>query len=97
MRLLWSVLARADLEHIHAYIAEDNPRAAVAVLTQIRRAIRGQLGNSPFSGRPGRVEGTRELVVPRLPYIVAYRVKDSTIQILRILHGARKWPNRFDE
>ncbi len=46
-------------------------------------------------GRPGRVKGTRELVVTRTPYIVAYRLKRQSIQILRVLHGARLWPERF--
>jgi toxin ParE1/3/4 len=92
MRIEWTTLADADLRHIHAHIKGDSPKAAVAVLASIRRAVRGQLATSPFSGRIGRVDGTRELVVPRLPYIVAYRVTDTAIQILRVLHGAQRWP-----
>jgi toxin ParE1/3/4 len=92
MRIEWTTLADSDLRHIHGYIAADSQKAAVAVIAAIRRAIRGQLATSPFSGRVGRVEGTRELVIPRLPYIVAYRVADSRVQILRILHGAQRWP-----
>jgi toxin ParE1/3/4 len=95
MRIEWSTLADADLKHIYAYISEESPKAAVAVLSAIRRAVRGQLATSPMSGRVGRVAGTRELVVPRLPYLVAYRIGHSRVQILRVLHGAQRWPNAF--
>jgi toxin ParE1/3/4 len=95
MRIEWTALADADLKHIFGYIHQDSPKAAVGVLASIRRAIRGQLATSPLSGRVGRVEGTRELVIPRLPYIVAYRVTDKTVQILRVLHGAQRWPQSF--
>ena len=92
MQIQWTTLAEADLKHIFAYISRDNQTAAVKVIAVIRTAVRGQLLTSPFSGRPGRVKDTRELIVPRLPYIVAYRVTDHNIQILRILHGAQRWP-----
>ncbi len=49
----------------------------------------------PFIGRSGRVAGTRELVVTRTPYIIAYRVSSEGVDVLRVLHGARKWPTRF--
>ena len=95
MHIEWTKLADADLKHIYSYIKRDSPKAAVAVLASIRRAVRGQLSISPLSGRFGRVSGTRELIVPRLPYIVAYRVTGSSIQILRVLHGAQRWPEDF--
>ena len=95
MRIEWTKLADADLKHIYSYIKRDSPNAAVAVLASIRRAVRGQLSISPLSGRFGRVSGTRELIVPRLPYIVAYRVTGSSIQVLRELHGAQRWPEDF--
>jgi len=95
VRIEWTTLAEADLRHIYAYISSDNPRAAVAVVAAIRIAIRGQLAASPFSGRVGRVADTRELVIPRLPYIVAYRVTDRSLQMLRVLHGAQRWPKSF--
>src|ERR1700736_4107998 len=43
----------------------------------------------PSRGRAGRVPGTRELIIPRTPFIVPYRLEGKTIQILRIFHGAR--------
>lgn len=92
MKIEWTSLALADLKHIYGYIHDDNPQAAIAVLATIRRAVRGQLNTSPQSGRIGRVIDTRELVIPRLPYIVAYRMSNSKIQILRVLHGAQRWP-----
>jgi toxin ParE1/3/4 len=95
MRIEWTTLADADLKNIFAHIRNDSPAASVDVIATIRRAVRNQLAMSPFLGRAGRVRGTRELVVPRLPYIVAYRVTDSSIQILRVLHGAQRWPKIF--
>jgi len=95
MKIEWTSLALADLKHIYGYIHEDNPQAAVSVLAAIRRAVRGQLNTSPQSGRIGRVKDTRELVIPRLPYIVAYRISNSKIQILRVLHGAQRWPDEL--
>jgi toxin ParE1/3/4 len=51
------------------------------------------LADNPHMGRPGRVPGTRELVVTRTPYIVPYRVRGDTLEILRVYHGARRWPD----
>ena len=50
---------------------------------------------SPGLGRPGRVPGTRELIVSGTRYIVPYRVKEDVVQIITVLHGAQKWPDRF--
>jgi toxin ParE1/3/4 len=53
------------------------------------------LSDQPDAGRAGRVHGTRELVIADTPFILPYRVVENTVQILRVLHGARKWPKRF--
>jgi len=53
------------------------------------------LSDHPNAGRPGRVHGTRELVITDTPFILPYRVVRNTVQILRVLHGARKWPEQF--
>jgi toxin ParE1/3/4 len=79
---------------IAEYIAQHNRRAAYAVQEAIRQQV-GRLAEHPRSGRPGRVDGTRELVVSGTPYIVAYRVAGEIVTILRVLHGARQWPERF--
>ena len=95
MKIKWTSLALDDLKHIYAYIHEDRPTAAITVLGKIRSAVSGQLRTSALSGRAGRVEDTRELVIPRLPYIVAYRIHKSGIQIIRVLHSAQRWPESF--
>jgi toxin ParE1/3/4 len=86
--------ALADLAELRAFIAADRPRAALDVGRRIRSAI-DRLAESPNRGRPGRVPGTRELVVPRLPFIVAYRVDIDQVVVLAILHAARRWPTGF--
>jgi addiction module RelE/StbE family toxin len=92
LRLEWSVYAQADRDAIFDYIEADSPQAAVAVDDRIREQIE-TLARFPRSGRPGRIERTRELVISRTPYIVAYRIQEEdTVRILRVLHGARRWP-----
>ena len=89
----WSVPARDDLIAIADYIATDDPVAALDVMDRIDGAV-GRLADHPGSGRPGRITGTRELVIPDSPYIVAYRIRLERVQILRVLHAARRWPGR---
>jgi toxin ParE1/3/4 len=84
--------AIADLEEARAYIALDQPAATEAMALRIRSAIDG-LRQFPERGRPGRLPGTRELVVPRTPFVVPYRVRARRVEILGILHGARAWPD----
>jgi len=93
--LVWSPEAIDDLVALRAYIEQEDPAAAQRVALHIVRNIETLLPNTPEMGRPGRVPGTRELVVPRTPFIVPYRVIGDTIQILRIFHGARRWPEAF--
>jgi addiction module RelE/StbE family toxin len=87
----WTRRARHRLDEIGARIAEDNPAAADRVVSAIARGIE-QLGRAPGRGRPGRIPGTRELVIVGTPYIVAYRVHDNDIEIVTIQHGAQLWP-----
>lgn len=96
MKLVWSAFALADRDGIFTHIEADNPRAAIAVDERIAAAVRGLI-DFPDSGRPGRVLGTRELVITGTPYIAAYAVSASTIRILRVLHGAQKWPDELPE
>ena len=90
----WSVFAMADRESIFDYIEADNPRAAVAVDDRIETRVEG-LARFPEMGRPGRIEGTRELVISGTPYVAAYRVTGEAVRILRILHGAQQWPDEM--
>ena len=94
MRLEWLPHAIRDFNEIIDFISDDNPAAAIEQGDEIERQVSG-LTDNRLMGRPGRIKGTRELVVVRTPYIVAYRVKKDTILILRVLHGARCWPNRI--
>ena len=91
MKLEWHPLARADLVALITYIATNDPDAAYRVHDEFHRQIQ-VLAVYPEIGRPGRVRGTRELVLTGLPYIVAYRVGAAVVSILRILHGAERWP-----
>ncbi len=83
MRLLWAQHALADRNAIFEHLESESPRAAVKVDDQIVEAVR-RLLDFPESGRPGRVAGTRELVVPRTPFIAAYVVSGDRVRILRI-------------
>ncbi|MFY9841714.1 MAG: type II toxin-antitoxin system RelE/ParE family toxin [Terriglobales bacterium] len=94
MRLDWHPLARADLAELVAYIASDSPAAAYRVHDEIRKQTR-LLAAHPEIGRPGRVRGTRELVVTGTPYIAAYRFIGEVVTVLRLLHGARLWPRKL--
>ena len=94
MKLRWTRLALQDLRHLHEYIAEDNPSAANRVLTRIQDATQ-HLKNHPQMGKPGRVQGTRELVIAGSPYIVVYILGDSEIQIVAVIHSAMRWPDTF--
>ena len=87
----YTKLAIQDVRHAYAYIAEDNPQSAKAVIERIEQGIK-TLCAHPHIGRPGRLEGTRELVIARTPYIVVYRPHKSFLWILSILHTSKKYP-----
>jgi toxin ParE1/3/4 len=95
MTPIWSPEAIADLAALRAYIEQDNPAAARRIALHIIHNIETVLPNSPEMGRPGRVPGTRELVIPRTPFIVPYRLVGNAIHVLRIFHAARRWPESF--
>jgi addiction module RelE/StbE family toxin len=96
VNLVWSAFALADRDDIFSHIEADNPRAAITVDERIAGAAR-RLTDFPDSGRPGRVAGTRELVITGTPYIAAYAVTAQTVRILRVLHGAQRWPDELPE
>ncbi|MBF0565741.1 MAG: type II toxin-antitoxin system RelE/ParE family toxin [Nitrospirae bacterium] len=95
MRIRWLNEAILDLIEIRTYIASDNPQTANKVADLIRKSI-GPLAKHPDIGWPGRFKGTRELLLTDLPYIIPYRVKNDKIEILRVLHAARKWPRELE-
>lgn len=94
VRVRWLRRALLDLDEVEAYIAQDNPQAARETVVNVIRAV-SVLQEQPGIGRPGRVPETRELLVPGLPFIVPYRVKETMVQILRVYHASRKWPGRL--
>jgi len=94
VKLEWSEGAQTDRNAIYDFIDANNPRAAIAVDDRIEEAVE-RLVRFPMSGRIGRVDGTRELVIDRTPYIAAYRIADRKIRVLRLLHGAQEWPDDF--
>jgi toxin ParE1/3/4 len=94
MNIAWSAEALGDLASLRAFIAQDDPMAAKRVALQILQSVK-LLSDHPSAGRAGRVPGTRELVVPRTPDIVPYRVADNGIQIIRVYHATRRWPDSF--
>ncbi len=94
MEVTWLEEALQDLKEIGRYIAEDDPAAAYRVLTKIE-ASANSLQRHPQLGRPGRVPKTRELVVPSLPYIIPYYLKQKEVRILAVMHTSRKWPDEF--
>lgn len=91
MLLRWREKAREDAKEIVAFIAQQNPTAAYSLYDEIRKQV-GQLIDQPNIGRLGRIQGTRELVIVGLPYIVPYRINEDVIDILRIYHSSRLWP-----
>lgn len=95
MQVVWTRRYLRELEAIGNYIAERNPAAAVQVMTNIHARTKRLLADNPFIGRIGEIEGTRELVVPGTPYVVAYRVSDTRVEVLFVQHGAREWPDTF--
>jgi len=94
MILRYTRLALADLDEACSFISLDRPDAARAMALRIKHLVE-ELQQFPDRGRDGRVAGTRELVVPGTPFIVAYRVTRQEIWILAIIHGARRWPSGF--
>lgn len=93
MRIVWTKRYLNELAAISDYIAQHNPAAASRVLHAIHTTTCKLLSANLFIGRRGEISGTRELVIPGTPYIVAYRVTDAEVQILFVQHGARQWPD----
>ncbi len=94
MRVRWLRKALRNLDDEASFIANDSPGAAQIVVQRILEAV-AMLAEQPGLGRPGRVPGTRELVVLQTRYLVPYRVRGQTIEILRVFHTSRRLPARW--
>lgn len=91
MRVRWTPAAAADLESISDYLKEHHPHYRQPTLRKLFDAI-CSLKTSPNRGRPGREDGTRELLFPPMPYIAVYRVKEQSVEVLRVYHAAKDRP-----
>jgi toxin ParE1/3/4 len=94
MRVNWTTPAREQFMSTYEFIASENRPAAARTADRIWKSAEG-LAIHPMAGREGRVAGTRELVVPGTPFLVAYRLERNEAQILAVMHAARKWPEEF--
>ena len=90
----WLRAARQNLDDDATYIAQDDAAAASRVVARVLEAV-AQLAEQPGLGRPGRVPGTRELVVHKTHYLVPYIVKSDQVTILRVFHTSRRLPKRW--
>jgi plasmid stabilization system protein ParE len=94
MNIVWCPRAVGHLRQIRKCIAEDDPGAAARVAEKILASVE-LVAQQPSMGRPGRVPGTRELVVTGTPYIIPYRVDRQRLELVAVFHGRQKWPSRF--
>jgi addiction module RelE/StbE family toxin len=92
MQIKWLRQALRNLEQAHNYILKENPTAAQELILKIQNAA-SQLENYPFMGKSGRVEGTRELIISNSPYIIIYRIQEESVEILRVLHTSKRYPD----
>jgi toxin ParE1/3/4 len=90
LRVIWSNEARLDLRDILAYIAKRDVAASKRLRQLITNSVLPVL-KTPFLYRPGRIEGTREIVV-HPNYIVVYRIREDVIDVLRVLHARQQYP-----
>ena len=94
MRVRWTRGAEKNLDEIESYVAQDKPGAAVETVLLVIDTV-CLLADNPAMGRPGRVEGTRELIISDTPFIVPYRVRNNVVEVLRVFHHSRKWPDKL--
>jgi toxin ParE1/3/4 len=97
VKLVWSAFALSDRDEIYDFIESESPRFAAVTDKRIADSVRLLLDfpEGGRVGRVGRVKGTHECVIPRSPYFAAYTVTGEVIRILRVLHGAQRWPEAF--
>jgi addiction module RelE/StbE family toxin len=93
-KVRWLRAALKNLDAEAEYISRFDFQAATAIVKRIRDAVR-HLEVHPAIGRPGRVPETRELVISGTPYIIPYRIKGKQVEILRVFHASRRWPENL--
>jgi toxin ParE1/3/4 len=93
----WTSKALQDLLSIKKYIEQDNPTAATDLTKKIVLKVVEQLTKFQNIGKAGRINGTRELIIPNTSYIVVYWVKSGSVEVLRVLHTSIKWSDNINE
>jgi toxin ParE1/3/4 len=93
MKILWSKRAIRHLVALRDRIARDSPNNAAAAAERIVNGVE-LLATQPQMGRPGRIVGTRELVISGTPYIIPYRVRGERLELIAVFHGRQKWPDK---
>jgi toxin ParE1/3/4 len=96
MPIVWLAAAVQDVLSIRTFIAQKNPQAAQKVALRIDQAI-SLLGTMTNIGRPGRIFGTRELVISGTSFLAVYRVENGRVEILRIFHGRQPFPKSLEK
>jgi toxin ParE1/3/4 len=92
VNICWTSVAADDLKSVYEYLSEHAPARADSMVDRILAGI-DVLEQYPNLGRQGRLDGTRELVITGTPFIIFYRLEKRQIEILGVLHAARKWPD----
>jgi toxin ParE1/3/4 len=92
--IVWSPRAIEHLAHLRSYISRDNPQAAQRIAARLLEAVE-RVAEVPNLDRPGRVAGTRELVVAGTPYVIPYRVRSDRLEVIAVFHSRQKWPKRL--
>ena len=93
MKVVWSRRAIRHLVSLREFIAKDSNQSAALAAKRILAV--DLLQTQPAMGRPGRVLGTRELVVPNTPYVIPYRVRRERLELIAVFHGRQKWPEKL--
>jgi len=91
VKVHWTEPAVSQLQHIFDYIASDSVRHADHTVRKIRAAVQ-RTATLPYTGRPGRILGTREICVPGTAYLVGYAIVEGSLHVLAVFHGAQQWP-----
>jgi len=94
MKVIWSVASVRHLYEITEYIHGESAGGTITIRRRILDTVR-RVGQMPYSGHTGRIDGTREAAVPRTPFIVVFQVSAQAVEILGVWHGARQWPESF--
>jgi toxin ParE1/3/4 len=94
MKVSWTETAEAELDAVVTRVAEDTLSGALTMDSRIRDESR-RLADFPMSGREGRYDGTRELVIPRYRCVLIYRLQGEVVEVLRLMHGGQEWPKKI--